>query len=263
MKGVYTISITGFCNRSCNYCIAGCPSSNKLKEGEAGSAMHSDLSWVIKQANSFDGVIAITGGEPLLHPEINKLIKSISKKIIIYTNGDFINKHPELLKMENINWLLSTHPQYTTVESFIKKRDKFPIERTIVHHLAFDDVQKESTSFYVGSYHYFRSGDVRCQGNYAMYEYSPYGYTHNEFNEVVDKSKFATPDGFSFLGACDKPYNEFVADLDKSYPDTLRVKREKDKHFVKPDKMLNMIKLHCGKDCNSVRTNIIISKWLS
>lgn len=264
MRGIYTISITGFCNRTCHYCVAGCPASNKLTEGDPGSAMHSDEGWVLKQANAFDGIVAITGGEPLLHPNVEHIIRSINKDIIVYTNGDFIDKHQSLLEMKNVYWLLSTHPQYNSVEKFAKIRSKFPIGRTIVHHLAFDDIQKESTNAYVGDNHYFVSGDVRCQGNYAMYQYTPIEYTKEEFDEVVDKSKFATPDGFTFLGACDKAYDGFVANLDKSYPDTHKVKRQKDIELrgVKPRQMLNMIKTHCGKDCNSVRTCIILSKWI-
>lgn len=256
MNGLYLFSISDQCNRNCKYCVQ---TSGELHKVD--NFIHADKKWVITEANEFEGnIICVSGGEPLMHPDIIEIVESIDKKIVVFTNGDFIDDFPVLLDMSNVHWCLSTHPLYTSIDQFISKRDKFPIERTIIHHTAFDSIQSEATLHYVGDYHYFVSGNVLDKSNYDEFRYTPCVYTDDELREVVSKSRFATSDGFIYNGVCAKSYNSFVHES----PHQDQLDKLKDDPWINmdSDNILANILNTCSKDCNSVRTSIILSKWI-
>lgn len=85
-------SVTTQCNNSCSYCYA----AKKLKRISLKRAL--SVIELFKQA----GVkrVVITGGEPLLHPNIDEIIKKIAQNGIVVnldTNGDYFWRHKDII----------------------------------------------------------------------------------------------------------------------------------------------------------------------
>lgn len=265
MIGIYTVSITGICNRSCSYCVANCPQNKELTTGELNAPMYSNVDWIVNEASDFGGYIALTGGEPLIHPGINTLVRNITnigKKVIIYTNGDYIHNHIDLLRNKSVFWLLSTHTKYRSSDVFIKTRDMFPIERTLINHLAFNDEEFKLVSVYVGPYEYFISGNSKDISS-RKYDRSSWEITNDIKLEMIEKSKMVTPDGFKWLGVCDKAFDAFVAPKETMEAATIHKLKNDPYILCKAEFTMNMIKNICGMDCNAVRVNTILSKFIS
>lgn len=76
--------ITGRCNLRCSYCF----NKTNLSQGDEGVGM--DFVRKIVEANPDVKKYDIQGGEPLMHPRVNDIIRylhSEGKKVGIYTNG--------------------------------------------------------------------------------------------------------------------------------------------------------------------------------
>ena len=91
------VEITTHCNLSCNYCYAN-------------SGPHSQMYMNLEQIKHvFDElevmeipILWITGGEPLLHPEIEKILKEAQNRgfyVIVATNGTPLYKNERLLSI--------------------------------------------------------------------------------------------------------------------------------------------------------------------
>lgn len=85
--------------------------------------------------------LVISGGEPLIYPGIDKLLKTLSKdnEIVLLTNASKIQQHSELLDNPNIFFRVGFHPEYRDLIefyeniAFMKSRtDKYIIN--YVHH---------------------------------------------------------------------------------------------------------------------------------
>lgn len=65
--------------------------------------------------------IAISGGEPLLYPNIDKYLEELSKthRIILLTNGSLAKDHLSLLSNKNIFFRIGYHPEYRKRTEFI------------------------------------------------------------------------------------------------------------------------------------------------
>jgi MoaA/NifB/PqqE/SkfB family radical SAM enzyme len=100
------IIITNDCNNSCSYCI-----NNNNKENiysEYQNVAFDKYKKLIKELREikFSDVV-ITGGEPLLYPEINRLIEEIHKNGLtstLITNGEKLDDHSlDKLKKSGLN----------------------------------------------------------------------------------------------------------------------------------------------------------------
>jgi GTP 3',8-cyclase len=105
------ISLTHECNYTCIYCSEGKKTINKesknsyLIENPVKKVLPTiDLIEIIKKLHSHLNLnsIRLTGGEPLLHPSIVKIISSISEmgisNIGMTTNGHLLAKRADILK---------------------------------------------------------------------------------------------------------------------------------------------------------------------
>lgn len=125
------ISLLNSCNFSCGYCKSS--SQHVRKNNEYGihdvNSPIIDSDFLIKfvQDNLEGYVIQLSGGEPLTHPSIGYIIREISKtnKVIVCTNGSLLKVHERLLKVKNVLWRISYHPEY--------RKDNFNDIIKIVH----------------------------------------------------------------------------------------------------------------------------------
>jgi organic radical activating enzyme len=112
----FEIDIVANCNLNCKCCFHFSPlvNNNYVNPEE----LERDFKRLSELAGRKDGNIELMGGEPLLHPEINKIIE-ISRKyfdgnITIVTNGILLPKMNEEFwqscKKNNINILVTSYP---------------------------------------------------------------------------------------------------------------------------------------------------------
>ncbi|MCL5772978.1 MAG: radical SAM protein [Firmicutes bacterium] len=88
-----TMAVTYDCQCNCLHCSAH---DYKMKVASSGTAMNfEELRGALEQAVVLGTTgIVLTGGEPLIYPEIYKLIESVDKKksiCTIFTNGEYLN----------------------------------------------------------------------------------------------------------------------------------------------------------------------------
>lgn len=91
-KKIY-IEITNICNLSCSFC----PKTSRNKEFMSRGKFES----IIKEINPLTEYLYFhLMGEPLLHPELDKLLsiaEKYNKKVVITTNGTLISKRQDIL----------------------------------------------------------------------------------------------------------------------------------------------------------------------
>lgn len=86
-------SVISRCNNSCEYCYAA-KNFRRLPTKKVFEIINLLCQLNIKR-------VVVSGGEPLLHPEIDKIIKTLHKKnieICLDTNADFFDKHKKIIK---------------------------------------------------------------------------------------------------------------------------------------------------------------------
>lgn len=76
------------------------------------------IEWIKKYRP--DAHVHLSGGEPLLRPDIEDIVAAFSKEFptTIITNGQLIHKYPRLLDM-NIKWLVSYHRGQVNINDFL------------------------------------------------------------------------------------------------------------------------------------------------
>ena len=115
-KKIY-IEITNICNLKCKFC----PDTNRKKEFMSVE----NFEQVIKKIHRHTNLVCLhVKGEPLLHPDLNELLKILEKynlKTNITTNGTLINKNIDILKkseaVRQINFSIHSLTQNTELEA--------------------------------------------------------------------------------------------------------------------------------------------------
>ncbi len=89
---IVTLEITNSCNLQCKHCCQNA----KLSKGKLDVSYDSLKAYIDKVLVLNPETIAITGGEPLIRPDFEKLVKYIrnrySKKLVLMTNGTLVTK---------------------------------------------------------------------------------------------------------------------------------------------------------------------------
>src|SRR3989338_20002 len=96
IDGTVYVEITHRCNFNCKHCYVDAPSNKEMSFGQVKK-----LAKILKKYK-FKKVL-LTGGEPLLHKDIGKIIDLFHKdfKIVLITNGSLIKE--KLKEIENID----------------------------------------------------------------------------------------------------------------------------------------------------------------
>jgi radical SAM protein with 4Fe4S-binding SPASM domain len=98
------IHLTSSCNKHCLHCYGNFPSSPPTNIPTLTARGAIDEYLALSKEKGFKQVISITGGEPLLHPEAEEIIKYAAESadtVILMTNGSHLNK--------NLRYLLSSY----------------------------------------------------------------------------------------------------------------------------------------------------------
>ncbi|MDR2544690.1 MAG: radical SAM protein [Methanobrevibacter sp.] len=130
---MFSIELTNYCNYSCEHCYNNSkPENNEFIDS---NKLIEFLSYI----KEFDPVIELTGGEPLSHPDIEKIIDYCCKNfetVNVITNGSLVKKHVEFLsrysdlvlsislysyKSEYMDWFTNTKGYFDIVISNIKE----------------------------------------------------------------------------------------------------------------------------------------------
>ena len=133
----FEIHLAEHCNLNC----AGCNHFSSLASPElvGTEEFTRDIVRMSELFNHDSERIYLMGGEPLLHPEITKLMKIArdafpSSRIIVYTNGLLLSKkEPEFWETChdcNIGIMISTYPISLDVQTIKDKAEKFGVNLT-------------------------------------------------------------------------------------------------------------------------------------
>ncbi|MFA4946735.1 MAG: radical SAM protein [Candidatus Micrarchaeia archaeon] len=97
---VIDIKLTNKCNYACEYCYAESNSTQDISEETFLLALN--------LAKSIGAThLEFCGGEPLMHPQINKIVKMARDagfKLILRTNGILVNRYLDLIS-KNFDWV--------------------------------------------------------------------------------------------------------------------------------------------------------------
>jgi MoaA/NifB/PqqE/SkfB family radical SAM enzyme len=104
---LFSIELTNHCNYSCRHCYNDSkPENNEFIDTN-------ELIGFLNYIEEFDPIIELTGGEPLSHPDIRKIIDYCCKNfetVNIITNGSMTKKHDDFIsKYNNLTLLISLY----------------------------------------------------------------------------------------------------------------------------------------------------------
>lgn len=113
------IFLTNICNNNCSYCFVK-NNSNNFESAEKFISFEQykkTINWMYKniECPKEDRKLQLLGGEPLLHPEISKLIKFATIKdfdeITIFSNGFLLKEYYEFSKYKNVSFVINVNSQ--------------------------------------------------------------------------------------------------------------------------------------------------------
>jgi hypothetical protein len=126
MTLIITTSLSNFCPYSCSYCVAGSNNSRWDPPKSWNDVKHSDLldvgafyRWL--RCFAFDSVLHISGGEPLVRPDVEDCLEKLCKyhRVRVYSNGQLISKRPRLLDLP-IDWVVTWHQSQVGLDKFVR-----------------------------------------------------------------------------------------------------------------------------------------------
>ena len=194
---------TAGCNFRCPFCHN---SSLVVRAGEVDEIpMESFLSYISKRKDLLDGV-AITGGEPLLNPDIDKLMRKIRAEgllIKLDTNGAYPDRLEALLDEGLVDYVAmdikNTKSKYAltagldesfdislierSIDIIMKKAPDYEFRTTVVRELHTVEDLVEISGWITDAKNYFLqkyvdSGDILLEGFSA--------YSDGEMLEILD-----------------------------------------------------------------------------
>jgi molybdenum cofactor biosynthesis enzyme MoaA len=124
------VEIISSCNMECDFCFV---THNLHKKN---TLSFEEIKEIIDQIENMEAeAIRITGGEPLLHPDIEKIVqyaKSKCEKVILNTNGTLINQNNSNV-FNNIDIVLFSFHQIERTKSILEKIKLIKKFNTIIH----------------------------------------------------------------------------------------------------------------------------------
>lgn len=123
-----SIYLTYNCNYNCSYCCnKNLMNNSKLNDEFLNFNYIQDLHKKInKKIKNYE--LKLTGGEPSLYPDLNKLLDLFNDKtIILYTNGsmDLIKYEYYIKNNPNLGYHISYHNEFGNIDKYIELIDLF------------------------------------------------------------------------------------------------------------------------------------------
>ena len=123
-----SIYLTYNCNYNCSYCCnKNLINNSKLNDEFLNFNYIQDLHKKInKKIKNYE--LKLTGGEPSLYPDLNKLLDLFNDKtIILYTNGsmDLIKYEYFIKNNPNLEYHISYHNEFGNIDKYIELIDLF------------------------------------------------------------------------------------------------------------------------------------------
>ena len=130
----FTIFIDDYCNADCRFCIEQIKTENTGRIMKCGKITEVDrylnrLDEVLKAIRPYNPSVSVTGGEPLLSPAFDGVMKLLKKyrfrKTVITTNGTDILKHIDEIADAGISHVNFSRPHYSenVVQDIMRFRD--------------------------------------------------------------------------------------------------------------------------------------------
>lgn len=113
------IDITDACNLNCRYCNKQCVSTNNAKFMELES-LKTILDNLTPLSENMNIVVNITGGEPLLHPNLEEILKSIKSyncRIVLWTNGVLLDSKQAILLKEYCDYIIISLDEFEEIKN--------------------------------------------------------------------------------------------------------------------------------------------------
>jgi radical SAM protein with 4Fe4S-binding SPASM domain len=133
LNSIY-LHLTNRCNLSCSQCYLSCPDNKERIDIPASSIFRMTDELVAKGGSD----ITLSGGEPLLHPEIKKILEYCAPKVGIrlLTNGTLIDKEwASFLSGRDIFIQISIDGSTREIHDAIRSRGSFDKAVKAVEHL--------------------------------------------------------------------------------------------------------------------------------
>lgn len=121
------INITSACNIMCDYCSAYIPYDKNEKGIMSDTVIQTIVECINTYLSDFDIIILLVGGEPLLHPYLDKIISLLYsiKKLVhieICTNGSVLLENV-IHNHNKLNYILSYHIDMLLDKNLMKFND--------------------------------------------------------------------------------------------------------------------------------------------
>ena len=257
---VITFEITNNCNKNCNYCIQMYKKNRKIEYMTID-----DYIYVVSCINKIDREnfreIIITGGEPLLHPNVITFIKLIrddfpKAEIIIQSNGKLLKKLSQknlriFSNIKNIIFNISHYPGWNDDEKKIYDNNyKLPnfwkriVNKITLNNRFMDYVNLDYRFPIIKKIRRFLIDPLK-KGNVYFGEYTGFRYPYdnpNLSNEIAKNVRNNCHYYILILGR--KLYNCCISKAHESYYNTDPVGIKFDKNWKK-----NYFKLATWKAC--------------
>lgn len=184
------INVTDICNFKCSYCI-----NSSVKDGKRVLPPKIIAEFIedaaSKQRSEYS--FSMAGGEPLLYPHLEFLVKSIAqniktheKRCVFVTNGSLLTKVGESLYRAasgrvKIGFSVSVHLEQIDIRNFVKNIVAFGHKEDIVCKILFSPGTLKETMSTLDS---FATKGVRCIVNPVTYKNDgqPYPFSAEEIN---------------------------------------------------------------------------------
>lgn len=143
---VISLSIIDNCTLNCRHCIAQVPYKTEYKR----TSLQELKEAVTYQSSYLDGIgrFTISGGEPLLHPELYDMVQYLATKefifsILILSNGSILLKEEDLISLdkEKVYFTFTNYGVYSTkLEENVALLRKLKIPYAVVEHDAWFEI---------------------------------------------------------------------------------------------------------------------------